>query len=1045
MKLGQLLSLATALTAVTWLQAEDRSAWNNYKIIQENREPANCTLVPHAGNDAYKSFDVRGFSSTLVQSLNGKWKFRWCSKPAERTLNFYQTSFDDSKWDEINVPSNWQMEGYGKAIYINTQYPFPKNQPHAPTEYNPVGAYRRDFTMPNNWNDRDIFINFEGVESAFYLWINGERVGYSQGSRTPAKFNISKYIKSGKNEIAVEVYRWSDGSYLECQDFWRLSGIYRDVTLLARAKTHIRDYTVTQSLTADYQEARFGLQLEFTGAPGQKMVKYELIDPATGKLIKSEKQAVQHQGAKPTFVNFAAAPIHGLESWSPENPKRYLLVIEQYNAQKQLEERLPQWVGFRTCEIKGGKFLLNGQAVLFRGANRHEHDQFRGHYVLPEDMIEDIKLLKQFNFNAVRNSHYPNAVAWYELCTEHGIMLWDEANLETHAYGYGGDSLAKNPIWKEGFVDRNQRMVIRSKNSPSVVTWSLGNECGDGQNMKAAIDWIHQYDPTRPVHNERAIYGENTDIVSIMYSYPGHIANYANKKQNRPFIICEYTHAMGNSNGNIKEYWDIFNADNHAQGGFVWDWIDQGLTQPIPDSKTDDGKRPRRFIPVSEWKKGQPTFIAYGGWFEDCANDGNFCMNGLVGADRTIHDGIYAVKKEQQFLHFSDFDAKSGNVNITNRFHFTNPKADYRADWELLNASGHRLAMGKIAALDLKPGETKAFKLEKLPTLKAGESYYLTIKARQTKADFFAPAGHEMAWEQFAINEQLPTAQLNPGRGKLDVAKSATGLTIKGNKFAIHFDATSGALSSWKINRHELLKSPLRPDFWRAPNDNDRGAGLHNQLKPWRQTVEKVSALDFRKENQQVVVMAKFDLAEQCGQVECQYTITPAGQVQVDFKFTKGAQKAMLPRVGMSLAMADSFNRFQWIGLGPKATYNDRHQQPFGTYKALVKDLWEVYSRPQENGNRTKISSMAITNAKGNGLMVRANGNWLQGSALPFANREIDQRAYDWQLQYDQSTWVNIDCAQMGVGGVDSWGARPLGPYQLNQPEYKYSFILSPL
>ncbi|MCK5834392.1 MAG: DUF4981 domain-containing protein, partial [Lentisphaeria bacterium] len=677
----------------------------------------------------------------------------------------------------------------------------------------------------------------------------------------------------------------------------------------------------------------------------------------------------------------------------------------------------------------------------------HEHDQFRGHYILPKDMMADIKIMKQHNFNSVRNCHYPNSVAWYELCAKQGLLVWDEANLETHAYGYGGASLAKNPNWTEAFVERNQRMVIRSKNNPSIVVWSLGNECGDGINMKAALDWIHKYDPTRPVHSERATYGPNTDIVSTMYNSPGGIANYANKKQTRPFIVCEYTHAMGNSNGNIKEYFDVFNQDNHAQGGFVWDWIDQGLAQPVPTNKDQVHAVDNRFIPVKEWKKGVKVFQTYGGWYENKGrtHDGNFCMNGLIGAERTLHSGLEALKKEQQYFYIHDFDATKKTVQVTSRFHFLNPQRKYHAEWSVVDSRGVILSRGNVGALDLKPTETKTLKLVGFKSVKSKLELFLNIEVKLRSKATWAPARYQVAWEQFSLKAKPIVAKLTKSNGKLKLSDGVKVATITGKNFILTFDKSTGALTTWKSRGVDLLAAPLLPNFWRAYNDNDKGARLQNRLKMWRKQPSKATAFKIKRSNGNVTkVITQFKLDDNCGDLTVSYVISPVGEVKVNYDFTRGSQREMIPRIGMSLAMPDSFNKVSWFGRGPKSTYNDRLQQPVGTFRSTVSKEWEEFSRPQEGGNKTDLRWIKLTDGKGRGLMAIADEKYLQGSVNFFNARQIDSKAYTWQLHKKGKTWFNIDAAQMGLGGINSWGTRPLGQYQLNGKKYSYSFVLKP-
>jgi len=714
--------------------------WENPAVIGLNKEPAHCTLMPYA--DIESALDGRRESSPFYRSLNGKWRFNWVRKPADRPKDFYQTDYDVSQWDEIPVPSNWQMHGYGRPIYLNMTYPYPANPPYIPHDYNPVGSYRREFTLPRAWDGRQVLLHFDGVKSAFYVWINGGLVGYSQGSMTPAEFNITKYLQPGKNTLAVEVYRWSDGSYLEDQDMWRLSGIYRSVYLFATPKVHIRDFFVRATLDEQYRDGiltiRPKLAAEAEADLRQWTVQAQLYDDqddsVLAKPLKIDAQRIQKERyPQRDNVNFALleAKVPEPQKWSDETPNLYTLVLTLHDAQGRVVEAESCKVGFRKVEIKNGQLLVNGHSIKLFGVNRHEHDPDHGRAIPRGRMIQDIKLLKKNNINAVRTSHYPDDPYWYELCDRYGIYVIDEANLETH--GQGG-FLSNQPAWHSAFVDRAVRMVERDKNHASIIFWSLGNESGCGPNHAAMAAWIHDYDPTRPIHYEGAVGDPKdpyyVDVISRMYARIHQIVGIAtNPVDDRPMVLCEYAHAMGNSVGNLKEYWDAIRAHRRLIGGFIWDWADQGL---------------RKYTPEGE------MFWAYGGDYGDNPNDGNFCFNGLVQPDRKPNPSLAEVKKVYQRIHVTPIDALNGVFSIANEYDFVS--LDF-ADvlWEL-TCDGVVVQAGKLAALTLQPEAKQEITIPLTePEPKSGAEYWLKIAFALAEDTAWADRGHVVAWDQFPV------------------------------------------------------------------------------------------------------------------------------------------------------------------------------------------------------------------------------------------------------------------------------------------------------
>jgi beta-galactosidase len=709
--------------------------WENPAMIGRNKEAPHATLTPFP--TAQEALRGDRLDSPWVKSLNGPWNFHWSPNPASRPTEFFDPAFDVSDWDEIPVPANWQLHGYGFPIYTNIAYAWGEpDPPRVPHDDNPVGSYRREFTVPEDWDGRQVFLHFAGVDSAFYLWVNGEDVGYSQGSRTPAEFDITSFLQPGANVVAAEVYRYSDGSYLECQDFWRISGIFRDVFLYSVADLDIRDFEVRTLLDEDYRDAILEVDIEvrsFGDEPATARVEVELLDASgdrVGEVASAWTEVTREEGFEVTI----ATPVEDPLKWSAETPHLYTLVLTLKDGEDEVVEVISSRVGFRSSEIKDGQLLVNGVPILIKGANRHEHHPETGHYVDRESMIEDILLMKRHNLNAVRTSHYPDTVEFYDLTDEYGLYVIDEANIESHGIGYEPDkTLGNKPEWELAHMDRTISMVERDKNHPSIIIWSLGNEGGDGVNFQATSDWIQQRDATRPVHYERAELEPHTDIYAPMYARIDDIVEYAENHTDRPLILCEYSHAMGNSNGNFKEYWDAIYEHRQLQGGFVWDWVDQGLIKEVP---------------------GRPgeTFFAYGGDFEPegVYHDDNFLMNGLVSADRTPHPGLYEVKKVYQYIRTSAVDLSRGEVEIRNIYDFIN--LDFvEATWSVA-ADGATIGSGVLPALDIEPGQSRTVTIP-LPEIvpAPGVEYWLNLNFRLAEDTPWAEAGHEVAWEQFAL------------------------------------------------------------------------------------------------------------------------------------------------------------------------------------------------------------------------------------------------------------------------------------------------------
>lgn len=1011
--------------------------WENPQMIGQNKEPAHCTLMPYASLG--KAIQGDRYKSVYFLSLDGNWKFNWVPKPADRPKDFYKMEFDVTGWGEVSVPDNWQLQGYGIPIYRNSAYPFKKDPPHIPHENNPVGSYRTEFVVPDTWRDRQVFLHFDGVESAFYLWINGERVGYSQGSRTPAEFSVTRFLRPGKNILAVEVYRYSDGSYLECQDYWRLSGIFRNVYLTSTPSVHIRDFEVRSELDQSYRDAMLNVEARVSnyGPSAGRNFTVELMlfdnkENAVGKDVLTRGDSEYIAPGAESIVKMAAqvrAPL----KWSAESPHLYTVVLVLKNANGEAIEIESAKIGFRKVEIKGGQLLLNGQPILIKGVNRHEHDPVTGHYVTKESMIQDILLMKRHNINTVRTCHYPDDPEWYELCDRYGIYLIDEANIESHGMGYRPDqTLANKPEWEKAHLDRIISMVERDKNHPSVIIWSMGNEAGDGTNFEAASEWIHRRDPSRPVHYERAELRPHTDIYCPMYDRIEQIVAYAEEKQYHPLILCEYAHAMGNSVGNLQDYWDAIEKYDLLQGGSIWDWVDQGIEKGTPDGK---------------------KYWGYGGDFGDSPSDRNFCINGLVLPDRGITPKLIEVKKVYQNVGFSPADLASGKVEVVNKFFFTNLN-QFDFLW-LLVEDGTVLETGCLGLLDVEPQQKKIVTVPfAQPEPKPGAEYWLQFSVCLREETSWAPNKYEIAAEQLKLPlsgtaESFDIQNLPPLRKNED----SQDITVEGQDFSIRFDKQTGSMESYLYRGTELLDIGPEPNFWRAPTDNDFGNGMERRCAVWKQASANRSLESFAVEElgpSAIKLTALFALPDVQSSHKTSYTVLGSGDVIVDNAISVGSKELPeIPRFGMRLRLPDGFERIEWNGRGPHENYCDRYTSAFiGHYKSTVREMYVPYISPQENGTRTGVRWLALFDEKGTGIAFFGMDS-LSMSALRYTIEDLTQKSrgtmHTIDLKERDFVELNVDLKQMGVGGDDSWGARPHPQYTLPAQNYSYSFRLRPL
>ena len=1014
--------------------------WENPAVVGRNKEPAHCTYIPYANvQTALKNKRAR---SPYYKSLNGFWKFNWVRKPADRPVEFYRDEYDVSQWEEIKVPGNWELQGYGIPIYTDEEYPFPANPPHIPHDYNPVGSFRRGFAVPDDWKGRQVFLHFGGVKSAMYVWVNGKEVGYSQGSKTPAEFNLTRYLRDGENTLAVEVYRWSDGAYLEGQDYWKISGIEREVFLFSTPSVMVRDYFVLGDLDESYTDGKLMVTVKIRNytseTPENYSLRMELFDADNQPVFEAPlSEDVRFEGSNEADVRFERT-IENPAKWSAETPNLYSVVLSLLDDSGQTIEVVGCKTGFRKVEIKGGQLLVNGLPIMIKGVNRHEHEPETGRVVSEEYMMKDIRLMKQFNINAVRTSHYPNVPRWYELCDRYGLYVVDEANIESHGMGFHPDrTLANKPEWKEAHMERTIRMVERDKNHPSIIIWSLGNEAGDGVNFESTYAWIKKRDFSRPVQYEPAGINPHTDIVCPMYKQIQHLEEFLSRGlDNRPLILCEYAHAMGNSVGNLQDYWDYFEKHRELQGGFIWDWVDQGLLK-----KNEKGEE----------------FWAYGGDFgpPGTPSDRNFLINGLVFPDRKLHPHIWEVKKVYQNIKVLPVDLEAGKVEVLNRYDFTDLNI-FEATWTVM-ADDREIAAGKLLPLDIPPHHSCLFTLP-FPEIRPdpGVEYFLKISFILRAETPLLPAGHEVAWDQLKLPLFLPAPKADTKKfPKLSLKEREQDIEIKGGDFSLTFSKKSGEISSFVFKDTPLIQGGPLPNFWRAPTDNDFGWNMPQRLKIWkeasaRRTVDKVIAgrLSSRE------IRVEVESTVPAGESKCftTFRVLGSGDIIVNHRFVPSpSDLPEMPRFGMKMTLPPEFENVTWYGRGPHENYWDRKTgAAVGVYSGKVMDLYHPYIRPQENGNRTDVRWLAVTNDQGLGLLA-VGMPLLSFSAHHFIDEDFDpglekRQRHTYHLQKRDLTTLSLDYKQMGVGGDTSWGerARPHPEYRLPAKEYSYCFRLRP-
>lgn len=1023
MKKNLLLSLCFVATCMVSAQPND---WENPAVFGVNNEYTRATSMPY--NEKRVAMVDDYTLSPYYKAIDKAWNFAWYTAPQAVPATFYEMDYNDAYWDKLPIPANWELNGYGTPIYTNVPYPFEANPPYVPEYDNPVGCYRQWIEIPQAWEDRNVFIHFEAGVAGFYLWVNGEKVGYSQGMKSPAEFNITPYIREGMNLFAIQAFRFTDGTYFEDQDFWRLSGFDRPVYLYSTAQTRIQDFFVKAGLDKSYRKGVLDIDVELNNYASEtksQQLQIELLD-SKGSRVANYSKKVELAAKNKTAINWQKS-LGTVERWSAETPHLYTLLITLMDDKGEIIEVTSQQVGFRTVEMKEGVLLVNGQYVLLKGVNMHEHNPYSGHAHAAEFLEKDFALMKQHNINAIRTCHYPQSTLFYKLCDKYGFYVIDEMNIESHGLGYGPENIAFNPDWDAAHLDRTYRGVERDKNHPCVIIWSLGNEASNGDAFKKTYAWIKERDDSRPVQYEQAAQEAHTDIVCPMYWTHAEVEQYALQEDiYRPLIQCEYSHAMGNSSGGLKEYWDLIRKYRALQGGFIWDWVDQGI--------------------LTEDENGN-AYFAYGGDFDSkhYPHRENFCLNGLVFPDRRPSPQLAEVKKCYQSILF---EYANGELSVYNENAFL-PLSDFDFAWEIL-CNGEKWNRG-VFALNNKPLERKSVKLS-LPTLPDADKkeYILNIYAYTRHSQPFVGKGETVATEQFILSEQF---YISPTSSDIDAFKmeheSQERWVFKNTKQEIHF--TKDGLQSYKIEGEEVLSGVAEPNFWRAPTDNDFGSKSNISLNVWRTAGtnrELVEQPSVSKENDQYSISYTFLLTDVMCHFTQVYTLKPDGSVHVECLFVPQRTKLPeLPRLGMLFTLNEAYSDLAWYGRGRGENYVDRSEgSPIGIYQSTVKEQYTPYIRPQECGNRCDVRWLEVTNHSGKG--VRFVGDQpLSTSALNYLPCDFDpgltkKQQHNSDLYPRNNTIVTIDLFQRGLGGVDSWKAQPLVQHRYPAQAYSYGFTI---
>ncbi len=1022
----------TMLFMTSTLLGQEVPEWENPEIFAVNQEKTRSTAIPYADEQAALQ-DNYG-ESPYFQSLNGKWKFHWVPRVAEVSAGFFSEDFNDKEWVDMPVPGNWEFNGYGIPMYVNIGFGFSARPPHIDRNNSPVGTYRHTFTIPENWDGRRTFLHFEGGTNFMVVYVNGRKVGLNKNDKSPAEYDITPYVRSGENLLACQVHKFSDGSYLEDQDKWRLGGINRNVYLYSTADTRIRDFFAHPGLDKNYRHGLFNMEVtlkNYSDQPKSRVLDISILD-SQGKSVFKKSERTQITASQEEEITLSGK-VSNPAKWTAETPNLYTLLLTLKDERGKVIESTSSKIGFRNVEIIDGQLLVNGKKVMIKGVNLHEFNTNAGNVVNEEIMMRNIKLMKELNINAVRTSHYPQQPLWYKLCDQYGIYLVDEANLESHGLGYGPDNVSNFPEWKAQHMDRMIRLVERDKNHPSVIIWSLGNEASNGKAFFAMYDWAKERDPSRPVQYEQAHQRDrNTDIIAPMYPSWEDMKRDAAKDLGRPYIMCEYAHAMGNSMGNFQDYWDLMRSSKNMQGGYIWEWYNHGYP-----SHDEQGR----------------FYWAYGGDLKgyNLPNDGNFCMDGVITPDQQYMPHTYIVKKVYQNILFEAKDLNKGLVTVINDYKFiplTRDSHDYK--WVLLK-NGEKFSEGSFS-VEVAADSRKDVQLD-LPALKteAGTEYYLQLFAYDKKGNQFIEPGFEVAKEEFPLEiNQYFTAGSRQGSLNKNIQAEIATITSGNVEYVFSLKDGRSLLSMKSAGRNVFGELP-RLNFWRAPLDNDFGSGEQYRLRLWdaaghnviytyRGTEEKENGISFAYRAKLRGIEAFVDIL---------YTVNNDGSLTTDLHYQ--AQSDELPemmRFGMLMVLPKQLNQFSWYGRGPRENYIDRHDDTFiGVWKGLVEEQAYTYYRPQETGNKTDVRWLTLTNEEGSGIRVDG-AQPLSVSATNHRPEDLDPGMTKKQQHWSDiiprnETVLCVDLFQRGVAGLNSWGAKPLDQYRFSDKEYRYSFTIS--
>jgi len=1044
-----------AVTSLLFINTEahgqTREPWENNEVFAINKEDPHASLFPFQTRDAALTNNKEQSNNFML--LNGLWKFNWQRSPKNKPKGFESINFDDDSWQQIPVPGNWETEGFGYPIYLDERFPFTTTWPDAPKDYNPIGSYRKPFVLPKSWKNKQVFLHVGAAKSSLDVWLNGKKVGFSQGSKTPAEFDLTSFIKDDNNLLAFQIRRWTDASYLESQDMLRISGLERDVYLYATPKQHVFDFHAKPTLNKNFTQGNLSVEVTLKNFANQKSkqnIEVQLLDPRSNMKMLLNKQTEVNVSADGTVEVSLNGEVNQPALWSAETPNLYTLLINLKDSKGNIIESVRDDIGFRHLAVVNSQLTINGKAITIRGVDRHETDPQHGHVVTKASMEKDIKLMKQFNINAVRSSHYPNNPYWYELTDKYGLYVIDEANIESHPLAISKKTQLGNEMsWLPAHLDRTQRMFERDKNHPSIIIWSLGNEAGEGKIFEATYKWLKDNDNSRLVQYEPAGEEHYTDVYAPMYPSIERLVKYAKSNPTRPAIMIEYAHAMGNSVGNLNDYWQAIEKYDVLQGGFIWDWVDQSL-----EYTNENG--------VKYW--------AYGKDFHpELPSDGNFLNNGLMTPDRKPHPHAFEVKKVYQAIRFSIADISKNQFIVENRYDFINLD-DFDLQWRI-EADGELFAQGHQALPSISPSKKSTIKLA-LPKLPEGtnKEYFITVSAVVRQAHGLLSAGHELAFEQF----KLPVQGIGNKANVKTKSNTATMLLKQNNNNVLVFNngetqaifnKNTGWLTQYSHKNKHLLKAPLTVNFWRAPTDNDLGNGMQKWAAIWQTASDKLvlTSLTNIKTKSGFKVTSHYKSPDFKGGYQVKYNLNNNGQIHLQNNLTiKSGQKLPnLPRLGMQFTMPGQFEQLSWFGRGPHENYADRKTSAqISLYKSLVKDQIHHYSRPQENANKTDVRWVALKDSNGLGLLA-VGDQVLNASAWPYKQSDIDFIAgkdgeasasglvpvtskHGAEVPMRDLVTVNIDHKQMGVGGDTSWGRLVHAQYTIPAKSYQYGFTLVP-